>query len=483
VSDSIQKVYQADNAGVSRWVLGGFAFSGLAVAAEAATIVTASVVTGAAYHLWAYGEFGDVNHYMMAGGFVALLYTLPFLMRDDYQFHKALEQPRSLGRVFLVWNYAFVTLAVVGFLTKTSGIFSRAGLVLFYITGLMALVGLSSLMRIGVRYLLSSDRIERRRVMMVGAAEEIARLQDGAMTQQSDFRVAAAIGLPGLGSAAASPQLIAQSLAAAVAKARALHIEDVVIFTDWSKGPQIQEVVAAFQALPVGIHLGASNVIGPFSDARISRFATTPAVSLTAPPLGTGQRALKRSLDFVLASLGLVLLAPVFAVVAAAVKLNSPGPVFFRQRRRGYNHREFRIWKFRTMTTMEDGTSIQQAKPNDARVTFIGRLLRRTSIDELPQLLNVLAGDMSLVGPRPHAIAHDELYEVRIPEYARRSNVRPGITGWAQINGYRGQTKTDDDMRGRVDHDLYYIDNWSILLDIYIIAMTVLSPKTFRNAH
>jgi polysaccharide biosynthesis protein PslA len=483
VSGMVEKLRQWSNTGTSRVVLGSLAFSGLAVAAEAAAIISSSVVTGAVYHLWAYGDVGDVRHYMTAGGLVALLYTLPFLMRDDYQFHKLLEQPRSLGRVFLVWNYAFVTLATLGFLTKTSDIFSRGGLVLFYGIGLIVLVGLSSTMRLGVRYLLSKDRIERRRVMIVGAADEIGRLQANAMALHSDFRVAAAIGLPEFSNKGGARDAADASLAGAVAKARALHIEDIVIFTDWSKAAQIQHIIAAFQALPVGIHLGASNVIGPFSDARISRFASTPAVSLTAPPLGTGQRFMKRAVDLVLASAGLLLLAPVFAIVALAIKTNSPGPVFFRQRRRGYNHREFRIWKFRTMNTMEDGMSIPQAKPNDARVTWTGRLLRRTSIDELPQLLNVLAGEMSLVGPRPHAIAHDELYEVRIPEYARRSNVRPGITGWAQVNGCRGATSTDEAMRRRVDHDLYYIDNWSVLLDLYIIALTVLSPKTFRNAH
>ncbi len=483
VSYIVQRLRQWSSARTSRFVLGSLAFSGLAVAAEAATIITSSVLTGAAYHLWAYGDIGDVRHYMLAGGLIALLYTLPFLLRDDYQFHKLLEEPRSVGRVFLVWNYAFVTLSVIGFLSKTSGIFSRGGLVLFYGVGLLALVGLSSSMRFGLRMLLKNDRIERRRVMIVGAAEEISRLQASAMSLNGDYRVAAAIGLPLLTSGAVTFKNADQSLMAAVAKARALHIDDVVIFTDWSKSQQIKDVVTAFQALPIGIHLGASNIIGPFTEARISRFASTPAVSLTAAPLGCGQRLTKRIFDVVLAALGLVALAPVFGIVALAIKFNNPGPVLFRQRRRGYYHREFKIWKFRTMTTMDDGRNIQQAKPNDVRVTAIGRFLRRTSIDELPQLINVLAGEMSLVGPRPHAIAHDELYEVRIPEYARRSNVRPGITGWAQVNGCRGATTTDEAMRRRVDHDLYYIDNWSVLLDVYIIALTVLSPRTFRNAH
>jgi exopolysaccharide biosynthesis polyprenyl glycosylphosphotransferase len=235
--------------------------------------------------------------------------------------------------------------------------------------------------------------------------------------------------------------------------------------------------------MPVAIHLGASSLIGRFSEARVSRLDTLSALSLTAPPLGPIEVAAKRAFDVFVAALALVLLSPIFAAIALAIKATSPGPVFFRQRRRGYNNREFRIWKFRTMTALDDGPHIEQARVNDARVTSIGRYLRRFNLDELPQLLNVLRGEMSLVGPRPHAVAHDQIYEKRIGSYPRRLNVKPGITGWAQVNGYRGRTETDEDMRARVEYDLYYIDNWSILFDLYIIVLTVLSPKAFRNAH
>ena len=170
------------------------------------------------------------------------------------------------------------------------------------------------------------------------------------------------------------------------------------------------------------------------------------------------------------------LLAPLFAVVAYLIKRDSKGPVFFLQRRRGFNHREFRIWKFRTMTTMDDGDVILQSQgSSDLRVTKVGHYLRRLNIDELPQLINVLRGEMSLVGPRPHAVAHDKLYETRIEKYPRRLNMRPGITGWAQVNGFRGETDTDEKMRARVDHDLYYIDNWSPWFDLKILLKTVLS--------
>ncbi len=192
--------------------------------------------------------------------------------------------------------------------------------------------------------------------------------------------------------------------------------------------------------------------------------------------------AAKRALDLFISSLALVALAPLFVIIAVAIKADSPGPVFFCQRRRGYNQKEFRIWKFRTMTTADDGHVIIQASEGDPRITRLGRFLRRCNLDELPQLINVLRGEMSLVGPRPHALAHDGHYERTIEGYGQRLNVKPGITGWAQIHGHRGPTRTNAEMRARVAHDLYYIENWSLLLDIYILALTLVSRQAYRNA-
>lgn len=185
--------------------------------------------------------------------------------------------------------------------------------------------------------------------------------------------------------------------------------------------------------------------------------------------------------DTILAGLGLIALAPLFAVVALAIKLDSPGPVLFRQKRYGFNQQPFGVFKFRSMKA-EKETVFKQATKNDSRITKVGAFLRRSNIDELPQLLNVVLGDMSLVGPRPHALAHDRSFERRIAHYARRHNVRPGITGWAQVNGLRGETLTDLDMERRVTHDLHYIDNWSIWLDIQILFQTVVSPRAYKNA-
>ncbi|WP_084806632.1 exopolysaccharide biosynthesis polyprenyl glycosylphosphotransferase [Bradyrhizobium sp. NAS80.1] len=192
--------------------------------------------------------------------------------------------------------------------------------------------------------------------------------------------------------------------------------------------------------------------------------------------------ASKRVLDVVLALTGIVFLFPLFLAVAIAVRLETPGPVLFRQSRGGRNGKCFRILKFRTMTCMEDGVEVCQARSGDPRITRVGSVLRRTSFDELPQLFNVICGHMSLVGPRPHALVHDAMYSELITAYSSRQVVRPGITGWAQVNGFRGETREIAAMEGRVQHDLEYIRQWSLWLDIVIIARTVVEILRSRNA-
>jgi putative colanic acid biosynthesis UDP-glucose lipid carrier transferase len=195
------------------------------------------------------------------------------------------------------------------------------------------------------------------------------------------------------------------------------------------------------------------------------------------------QPALKRLLDLAIALPLLVLCAPVFAVLALIIRLDAGGPVLFRQTRLGQHGKAFDIFKFRTMTVMENGDTVVQAKSGDARVTRSGKWLRSTSLDELPQLLNVVAGDMSLVGPRPHARAHDKHYGALIADYGVRQTMKPGITGWAQVNGHRGETPTVAAMRARVDLDIFYAKNTSLLLDLKILALTPFEVLRGRNAH
>jgi putative colanic acid biosynthesis UDP-glucose lipid carrier transferase len=191
----------------------------------------------------------------------------------------------------------------------------------------------------------------------------------------------------------------------------------------------------------------------------------------------------KRLLDIAVSLLALVILTPLLALTSLAIALDSRGPLLFAQRRTGLNGKTFPILKFRSMHVMEDGAEVTQAVQGDARVTRIGRIIRRLSIDELPQLFNVLAGDMSLVGPRPHAVAHDDYYGAAISNYAVRFQVKPGITGWAQVNGARGATPTLDIMRERIDLDEWYVRNGDFALDLLILARTPLEVVRTRNAH
>jgi len=206
-------------------------------------------------------------------------------------------------------------------------------------------------------------------------------------------------------------------------------------------------------------------------------------IELHREPLDGFERGVKRCTDILSALAGLFLLSPLLAVTAVLIKLDSPGPIFFRQRRCGFNGRQFHILKFRTMSTLEDGPTVHQAAQSDSRVTRLGKWLRRTSIDELPQLLNILDGSMSLIGPRPHALAHDDHFDKVVSNYAFRHHVKPGLTGWAQVHGYRGATPNVADIQRRVEYDLWYIDNWSLRLDCLIIIRTFLEIMRSRNAY
>lgn len=217
--------------------------------------------------------------------------------------------------------------------------------------------------------------------------------------------------------------------------------------------------------------------------ARWMEIEGIPIVSVYDTPLNSlFARMVKRGEDIVLSVLILLLISPLMLILASAVKLTSPGPVIFKQTRYGLNGQRINIYKFRSMTTQDNGSEIKQASINDRRITPLGALLRQTSLDELPQFFNVLQGKMSIVGPRPHAVAHNEEYRRLIPKYMQRHLVKPGITGWAQVNGWRGETDTLDKMQKRIDFDLHYIKNWSLWFDIKIIVLTLYKGFIHKNA-
>jgi undecaprenyl-phosphate galactose phosphotransferase/putative colanic acid biosynthesis UDP-glucose lipid carrier transferase len=267
---------------------------------------------------------------------------------------------------------------------------------------------------------------------------------------------------------------IQDKLNSLVQLARNQQVESIFLLFPWDRSHYIEAILVALSVLPIPVYL--------IPDDKVVRYLTRACsigpvltAELKRAPLNKLERLLKRTVDIIGASTGILLLSPLLLATVILIKLDSSGPALFRQSRSGFNGRLFRIFKFRTMTVLEDGPVIRQATRDDPRVTRLGSWLRRTSIDELPQLFNVLSGDMSLVGPRPHAAGHDCEYERQIAAYAFRYQLKPGITGWAQLKGYRGETRSLDLMSKRIEHDLWYIKNWSLWLDLKILLGTVMS--------
>ena len=260
-------------------------------------------------------------------------------------------------------------------------------------------------------------------------------------------------------------------------------IKEVYITLPLGSQPRIVQLLEELQGTTASIFF-VPDVFGiSIIQGRMLDINGVPVVGICESPFTGTNAFVKRVSDLLLGSLILVLIAPLLALLAIGVKLSSPGPVIFRQRRSGLDGEEIVVYKFRSMRTMEDGTQVRQATRDDPRITPFGAFLRRTSLDELPQFINVLQGRMSIVGPRPHALAHNEQYRELVKAYMVRHKVRPGITGWAQINGHRGETDTIDKMKARVEYDLQYLRNWSLRLDLQIIARTVKLVFFDRNAY
>jgi len=252
------------------------------------------------------------------------------------------------------------------------------------------------------------------------------------------------------------------------------RIEIIYLSMPMTSHPRIREVLDELKDTTASIYFVPDMFVTDLIQGHSGAVCGMPVISVCETPFRGRNAFIKWLSDKVLAALILILISPILLAIAVAIKLGSPGPVIFKQRRYGLNGEEILVYKFRSMTVCEDGGVIQQAKKNDTRITRLGAFLRKTSLDELPQFINVLQGRMSIVGPRPHAVAHNEMYRSLIRGYMLRHKVKPGITGWAQVNGFRGETDTLDKMQSRVDYDLDYLRNWSLLLDLKIMLRTVL---------
>jgi Undecaprenyl-phosphate glucose phosphotransferase len=470
-----------------RWaVLSAGAFSSTLFLLDAALIVAMSCGTGIAYHVFTHGGYGDVSSYIHVGVLAAGIFAASNVSRGEYRLTNFFAFRPHLGRVIHLWNVTLICLLTLWFLTQASAQYSRAWLVLFYVAALTALI-IERLVIVRVtkraRY---AGLISAKRIFLIGTGTQVNDFVDTYEPWKLGITIVGCRFLSPVASnatAEARSASLDRDLAAAIASVRQLEPDAIFLLLPWSATDAITRCIDAFLALPVAIHLGPEQILRKFENVELSKLGQMASLQLTRLPLSRLEVVEKRLFDLLFSAAALIALTPFFALVAVLIRIDSKGPIFFIQRRYGFNQQPFRIIKFRTMTTLDDGAVVPQAVRNDPRLTRVGRLLRRWNFDEIPQLFNVLTGDMSLVGPRPHALSHDREYERRISLYARRHNVKPGITGWAQINGFRGETDTEEKMRMRVECDLFYVDNWSFWLDLKIIARTVLSSAAYRNAY
>jgi Undecaprenyl-phosphate glucose phosphotransferase len=436
------------------------------------------------YHRLLLFDWPDPQKYVPAAALLAILVSLVSL--EFRHFATIQVQPRhqflwnGVGAVTLAFSFF---LSII-FLLKTEDAYSR-GSFLFQLASVGTVVlALRATAYSRLRSAIAAGRIESRRVVLIGDRDHCSQFAH--RLSLTGVRIVRAFGRPELcdtGIMPASGGAAATHLRELIAECRSMQADDIVVLSDEKTLRNTHALALALSELPVDIHvlpLDAADLIGL---AQIAEFGNMITLRVARRPLSATDRVIKRAFDIAAAIAGLTLFSPLLAVVGIAIKLDSPGPVFFRQTRHGFNNAPIRVFKFRSMTVMEDGDAFRQAIRGDPRITRVGRVLRRTNIDELPQLFNVLLGDMSIVGPRPHATAHNQMFEQLISTFSRRHIVKPGITGWAQVNGYRGETDTLDKMRQRVEYDLHYIDNWSFLFDMKIIVMTIFSKSVYVNAY
>jgi len=396
----------------------------------------------------------------------------------------------QLPRVLVGW---LITLAIVGaglVFMKAAQEYSRVWLALWFLAGAVALIAGRGLLTHFVRTWARQGRLYRRAVIYgAGAVSEdvIQQLERDAGT---DIRISGIF--DERDQEGRAPRLIAGyprlgGLKELLALGRESRIDLVIVALPVTAEQRLSQIVKRLSVLPADIKLPARATSIRFSPKTYSHVGSVAMIDLHDKPIADWGTVSKWVFDKTIAALALILLAPVMAAVAIAIRLDSRGPVLFKQKRYGFNNELIEVYKFRSMyTDLCDAKAARLVTKDDPRVTKVGRFIRKTSLDELPQLLNVLKGNLSLVGPRPHAVsakADNRLYDEVVDGYFARHKVKPGITGWAQINGWRGETDTAEKIEKRVEHDLYYIENWSVLFDLYILLKTPVSLLKTENAY
>ena len=387
----------------------------------------------------------------------------------------------QIGRVLVGWTIVVTVLMVGIFFFKAGDHFSRVWLVSWYVGGAILLVAYRLALRAVVRQWTSAGRLRRRTVIVGGGKDAEVLIEQIKASASNDI---ALLGLFDDRIDDRSPENVAGypklgKVADLIEFARRTNVDLVIVSMPLSAEKRVLDMLTQLWVLPVDIRLSAHMSKLKFTNKAYSYVGDIAVFDMADRPISDWNLVFKWVFDKVVALAALILLSPIMVATAIAIKLESPGPVFFRQNRHGFNNELIKIFKFRSMRTdMLDAGAAKLVTKDDPRVTRVGKFIRKTSIDELPQLFNVLKGELSIVGPRPHALqakADNQLYYEAVEGYFARHRVKPGMTGWAQINGWRGETDTIDKIMNRVNHDLYYIEHWSILFDLYIVVMTPVS--------
>ncbi len=406
-----------------------------------------------------------------------------------YTVHAVLNPFEHTTRLATAWTLIFAAIAVAVFMTKAGHSYSRVWLGTWYLTGLLALAAGRMVAAALVRRWNRNGRLDRRAVLVGGgeaAAKLISALKNssnadvsvvGIFDDRDDQRSPPVEnGLPKLG-----------NIGELVDFVRRARIDMLIVVLPLSAEARLLQVLKRLWVLPVDIRLSAYSQRLRYRPRAYSYIGNVPLLDVFDKPIGDWGGLLKAIEDKVISFLALLLLAPIMLMVALAVKLESKGPVFFKQKRYGFNNDLIEVYKFRSMFhEMRDADANRLATRNDPRVTRVGRFIRKSSLDELPQLFNVLRGELSLVGPRPHptkAKAANQLYDDVVDGYFARHRVKPGITGWAQVNGWRGETDTAEKLQRRIEHDLYYIENWSLAFDLKILLRTPIALFKTEDAY